>query len=95
MTLLAIFAVLGGDFSRKGYSKRIGWATGGAIGVLIVQLVLQSAAANDPALNVLQWLVPLGIIAILSYIYFARGRHLGKVDRPPLELFRNPTGATS
>ncbi|MAA81295.1 MAG: permease [Hyphomonas sp.] len=95
MTLLAIFAVLGGDFSRKGYSKRIGWATGGAIGGLIVQLVLQSAAANDPALNVLQWLVPLGIIAILSYIYFARGRHLGKVDRPPLELFRNPTGATS
>ena len=95
MTLLAIFAVLGGDFSRKGYSKRIGWATGGAIGGLIVQLVLQSAAANDPALNVLQWLIPLGIIAILSYIYFARGRHLGKVDRPPLELFRNPTGATS
>ena len=95
MTLLAIFAVLGGDFSRKGYSKRIAWATGGAIGVLIVQLVLQSAAANDPALNLLQWLAPLSVIGAFSYIYFARGRHLGKIERPPLELFRNPTGAAS
>ncbi|MEQ3651211.1 LptF/LptG family permease [Hyphomonas sp.] len=95
MTLLAIFAVLGGDFSRKGYTKRIAWATAGAIGVLIVQLVLQSAAANDPALNILQWLTPLSVIGAFSYIYFARGRHLGKVERPPLELFRNPTGAAS
>ena len=95
MSLLAIYAVLGGDFSRKGYSKRIGWATGGAIGVLIVQLVLQSAAANAPPLNALQWLAPLGVIGLLSYIYFARGRHLGKIERPPLELFRNPTGAAS
>ncbi|MDX1294584.1 MAG: LptF/LptG family permease [Hyphomonas sp.] len=95
MTLLAIFAVLAGDFSRKGYTQRIAWATAGAIGVLIVQLVLQSAAANDPALNLLQWLAPLSVIGVLSYIYFARGRRLGRIDRPPLEMFRNPTGAAS
>lgn len=95
MTLLAIFAVLAGDFSRKGYTQRIAWATAGAICVLIVQLVLQSAAANDPALNLLQWLAPLSVIGVLSYIYFARGRRLGRIDRPPLEMFRNPTGAAS
>ena len=93
MTLLAIVAVLGGDFSRKGYSKRIAWATGGAIGVLIVQLVLQSASANDPALNVLQWLAPLSVAGTLSYIYFGRGRHLGKIERPQFDMFR-PNGGT-
>ena len=93
MTLLAIVAVLGGDFSRKGYSKRIAWATGGAIGVLIVQLVLQSASANDPALNILQWLAPLSVAGTLSYIYFGRGRHLGKIERPQFDMFR-PNGGT-
>ncbi|OYW86024.1 MAG: permease, partial [Hyphomonas sp. 32-62-5] len=34
MALMAIFAVLGGDFSRQGYSRRISIATGGAIMVL-------------------------------------------------------------
>ena len=95
MTLLAIVAVLGGDFSRKGYSKRIAWATGGAIGVLIVQLVLQSASANDPALNILQWLAPLSVAGTLSYIYFGRGRHLGKIERPQFDMFRPNGGAVS
>ena len=74
---------------------RIAWATGAAIGTLIIQLILQSAAANDPALNILQWLIPLGIIGALSYIYFARGRHLGKIERPQLDVFRNTAGASS
>ncbi|KCZ51640.1 LptF/LptG family permease [Hyphomonas pacifica] len=95
MVLLAIYAVLGGDFSRKGYSRRIGYATGGAIGVLIVQLVLQSQAASDPALNILQWLAPLSAIGALSYIYFARGRHLGKIERPHIDLFRGAGGAAN
>jgi len=81
MALLAIVAVLGGDFSRQGYSKRIGFATGAAALVLIVQLALQSEAANDPALNAVQWAVPLLVIASLSWVYFGRGRNIGK--RPP------------
>lgn len=93
MALLAIFAVLGGDFSRKGYSKRIGLATAGAIGVLIVQLILQSAAAGNPALNALQWFAPISIIVLLSYIYFSRGRHLGRVERLSIERFRTSNGA--
>ena len=95
MVMLAIFAVLGGDFSRKGYSKRIAWATGGAITVLIVQLVVQSAAADDPALNAAQWGFPISTIALLSYIYFARGRHLGGIERPQLDLLRKAGEAAS
>lgn len=83
MALLAIVAVLGGDFSRQGYGRRIGLATGAAALILVVQLGLQSAAADDPALNFVQWLVPLGVIGGLSWAYFRRGRHIGR--RPPRE----------
>jgi lipopolysaccharide export system permease protein len=83
MALLAIVAVLGGDFSRQGYGRRIGLATGAAALILVVQLGLQSAAADDPALNIVQWLVPLGVIGGLSWAYFRRGRHIGR--RPPRE----------
>jgi lipopolysaccharide export system permease protein len=81
MALLAIVAVLGGDFSRQGYAKRIGLATGGATFMLVVQLGLQSAAADDPALNVAQWAVPLVVIGGLSWVYFGRGRHIGAKQR--------------
>ncbi|MFN7180626.1 LptF/LptG family permease [Hyphomonas sp.] len=83
MALLAIVSVLGGDFSRQGYGRRIGLATGAAALILVVQLGLQSAAADDPALNIVQWLVPLGVIGGLSWAYFRRGRHIGR--RPPRE----------
>ncbi|MBI1400405.1 LptF/LptG family permease [Hyphomonas sp.] len=82
MALLAILAILGGDFSRQGYGRRIGYATGAAALVLVVQLALQSAAADDPVLNIAQWAVPLGVISALSWIYFRRGRHIGGRSTP-------------
>jgi lipopolysaccharide export system permease protein len=85
MAMIAVFAVLGGDFSRKGYGKRIALAGAGAIVVLIVQLALQSSAADDPSLNILQWLLPIGVFAVLAYIYFHRGRKIGQVERPRLD----------
>ena len=78
MSLIAIFAVLGGDFSRKGYGKRIAIAATGATVVLIIQLALQSVAAGDPGLNMLQWLLPLSVVGALSYVYFHGGRRIGK-----------------
>lgn len=87
MALLAIVAVLGGDFNRQGYSRRIGIATGAATLVLVVQLGVQSAAADDPALNSVQWIVPVGTIIGLSWVYFRRGRHIGRRHpREPLAL---------
>lgn len=85
MALLAIFAVLGGDFSRQGYSKRIGIGTSGAIFILVVHLALQSAAADDPSLNIALWAVPLLASLILGWIYFGRGARIGRKQRvaPP------------
>lgn len=81
MALIAVLAVVGGDFSRRGYSRRIAWATTGALGLVIVQISIQSAAADDKLLNLAQWGLPLGVIGLVSWLSFARGRRLGPVDR--------------
>lgn len=81
MALLAIYAVLGGDFSRQGYGRRIGIATGAAILVLVTHLALQSAAADDPSLNIALWAVPLVIAGLLAWIYFGRGARIGRKQK--------------
>ncbi|MGA1342508.1 MAG: LptF/LptG family permease [Hyphomonas sp.] len=93
MALLAIVAVLGGDFSRQGYGLRISLAAGGAAAILVVQLGLQSAAADDPALNLAQWGLPLAVIGGLSWVYFGRGRHIGPEQRR-LGLVMTRSGAS-
>lgn len=56
---LALTAVLGGSFSRTGYGRRIATAAGIAAVVRLLGFAAQSAASSAPALNVLQYLVPL------------------------------------
>jgi lipopolysaccharide export system permease protein len=70
MALIAIMAVLGGDFSRRGYSIRIAWASAGAVMLRLLAFGTGSAALEDPDLNYLQYLVPILTIMILSIIYF-------------------------
>jgi lipopolysaccharide export system permease protein len=86
MALLAIVAVLGGDFNRQGYGRRIGIASASATVVLVVQLALQSAAAEDPMMNIAQWVLPILLIIILSWVYFGRGRNIGKRAPPTTGL---------
>lgn len=81
MAMLAVLAVLGGDFSRQGYGQRIAIASAAAAVILVVQLALQSAAGGDPGLNIVQWALPLGALGGLCWVYFGRGRQIGK--RPP------------
>ncbi|MFN3312939.1 MAG: LptF/LptG family permease [Hyphomonas sp.] len=94
MALLAIFAVLGGDFSRQGYSKRIGFAMAGAILILVLHIALQASAASDPALNIVLWLLPILSGSVLGWIYFGRGARIGRtttrIQRLPLLLRRRP-----
>lgn len=66
MVLLAVLAVLGGDFSRSGYFRRIALAGVAALGLLFGHLAAQAAAAEAPASNWLQWVVPLAALAGLS-----------------------------
>ena len=74
MALLAILAVLGGNFNRRGYSRRIMFTSAAALGLVMVQLAVQSASVSDRNLNAVQWAVPITAILILSYVIFRRGR---------------------
>ncbi|MEM1391145.1 MAG: LptF/LptG family permease, partial [Pseudomonadota bacterium] len=81
MALIAILAVIGGSFSRLGYSQRIIWASVGSLILTILQLSVQSAARSDSIVNIAQWGVPLIAITILSYVIFWRGRRIKSASR--------------
>ncbi len=72
MAMLGIFAVLGGDFSRRGYAKRIALASGAAVVLRLLAFGAVSAGRDDPALNVLQYLLPIFVIAAISFFYFMK-----------------------
>lgn len=72
MAMLAVIAVLGGDFSRKGYGRRITILTACALGLVIVQLAVQSASADNPTMNVAQWLVPIAVILFCFWLFLGR-----------------------
>lgn len=81
MALLAIIAVLGGNFSRHGYTRRIMTCSGAALGVTMLQLAAQSASVGDRSLNALQWFVPIAAIAIMAYLIFYRGQRIKGAKR--------------
>lgn len=83
MALLAIYAVLGGDFSRRGYARRIAVASAVAMAVRLASFGAQAAARDDPAMNFLQYLVPILVMAAISFLHFGlpvvkrRRAHIG------------------
>lgn len=85
MALLAVFAVLGGDYSRQGYARRIALASAAALGLRLTTFAAVSAAEDDPALNALQYLIPLAVIAFISFRFF-REKPLSKAFRGRLTL---------
>lgn len=70
MAMLAIFAVLGGDFSRRGYAKRIAVASGAALMLRLAAFAGTSAAGDDPQLNIVQYAIPVFVILLVSAFYF-------------------------
>jgi lipopolysaccharide export system permease protein len=81
MAMLAILAVVGGNFSRRGYSRRIILGSTGALLLIVVQLSVQSGSGSDPAMNYAQWGVPIVAIAILSYVLFRSGQRIKGAPR--------------
>jgi lipopolysaccharide export system permease protein len=56
----ALWAIIGGGFSRLGYGRRIAIAAGAAAGVRILGFVIEAASEGGAWLNVLQYGVPIG-----------------------------------
>lgn len=72
MVLLSVFAVLGGDYNRGGYNRRIALASAIVAGIIVLQLSIQAAAAGANALNFAQWLLPIGLLVVLGIARFTR-----------------------
>ncbi len=67
---MALAAVIGGPFSRLGYGARIGAVALAALVARTLGFGAQAAAAASPALNALQYLIPLAALAAAAMILF-------------------------
>jgi len=72
MAMLALYAVLGGDFSRRGYARRIAIASGVALLVRLAAFGATSSASADPELNAVQYILPIVVIAVISFLFFVQ-----------------------
>lgn len=92
--MLALSAVIGGQFSRLGYNRRIIYASVIAGVTRIVGFGVQAACDDAAALNVLQYAIPLGV-TYAAYADIFRRRATGEIRgagrRGPSEL--TPIGA--
>jgi lipopolysaccharide export system permease protein len=68
LAMLGITALLAGHITRRGANERIAMAAGAALLVRLSGVGLQSLATEIPALNALQYLVPLAGIAFLAWL---------------------------
>ncbi len=72
MAMLALYAVLGGDFSRRGYARRIAIASSVALLVRLEAFGATSSASTDPELNAVQYILPIVVIAVISFLFFVQ-----------------------
>jgi lipopolysaccharide export system permease protein len=81
---MALAAIIGGTFSRLGYGRRIAVMGGAAALVRILGFVVQAAAEDSAWLNILQYAVPLGAIALAMRSIFRQrvSRFIDMYHRP-------------
>ncbi len=76
--MLALAAVVGGQFNRLGYNRRIIYAAAIAGVTRILGFGAQAACDDVAALNVLQYAIPLGV-AYAAYVDLFRRRSTGQI----------------
>ncbi|MAK63757.1 MAG: hypothetical protein CMF75_03280, partial [Maricaulis sp.] len=73
--LIAAAVFLGGDHSRMGYSRRVMIGVAAGMTMRLVGFGVQSASADDAAMNIAQYLVPLaGAVGSILVIYWPARR---------------------
>lgn len=88
LALVALVGVLMGDFSRRGYGRRIMWASIIALVVRLVSLVAGAAAADEPQLNVLQYALPIVVIVITALMLGGKSARKKRREMGPSVLQR-------
>jgi lipopolysaccharide export system permease protein len=87
---LALVAVMGGGFNRMGYGGRMALVSAAALVARLLGFAAQAAAGAAPALNVLQYGVPLTVMAACALILFRRP---GRIAAPRRADPAVPAGA--
>ena len=72
MAMVALAAMLTGEFSRRGYGRRILAASIIALLMRLSTLAATEAAIDDPDLNIVQYAIPLGAMIIASFMLGGR-----------------------
>jgi lipopolysaccharide export system permease protein len=72
LAMVALAGVLGGEFSRRGYGRRIMVASAAALTIPVVTLAVQAAAGDDPRLNVVQYVLPIAVILMAGALLGGR-----------------------
>jgi lipopolysaccharide export system permease protein len=86
-TLIALAALLAGEFNRRGQVRRILWATSVVILLQLCYLGATNLTATIPAVAPLLYVIPLAAAAAAAYVLFNRpGRH--RMFAPPTALSR-------
>lgn len=73
LAMIALSGVLVGEFSRRGYMRRIAFAFVAALLVRLAALAVQAAATDEPDLNVLQYALPIVTIVVCSIVMGGKG----------------------
>jgi len=90
--MLALAAVVGGQFSRLGYARRIIYASAIAGAARVIAFGAQAACEDNAALNVLQYAIPLGV-AYAAYADLFRRKSSGEIGRRARGPSPMPIGA--
>lgn len=70
---IALAALIGGDFSRRGYVNRISLAVLFAVAIRMSGIGIQSAASKLPLLNSVQYAIPIAAIIVCCVIIESGG----------------------
>ena len=88
LALVALVGVLTGEFSRRGYGRRIMWASIIALVIRLAALMTQAAAADEPQFNALQYVLPLAVIVITSLMLGGKAARKKRREMGPSVLAR-------
>ncbi|GGZ40000.1 LPS export ABC transporter permease LptF [Asticcacaulis endophyticus] len=94
--LLATLGVLGGRFSRSGYTKRIMIVSSIAAGVRILGFGVEAACNNSAGMNFMQYVIPLTLIFLCAKTIYKNDRIKGaKSSTQLIELSPLSSGGQS
>lgn len=88
LAMVALVGVLMGDFSRRGYGRRIMWAAIIALVIRLAALITQAAAADQPELNPIQYALPVLVIVVASFLLGGKTSRKKRREMGPSVLAR-------